>query len=212
MHSPASRRSSSRATRGRTVRPRLCTLLPGTTGRARLLPPPTSLWPQEGRCRHQRRPVLGTPAIRGRAPGTSSARPPPPPPAFPPRALTRSATQPRPDCARCLVLGVLKRTWGSAPRARPPRPHPHAPRTCLLRFGPAAATAHAARRQHSRGGVAPSGLRGEAVVATAATVLTVAEGQIGTRRNPRPTRTCKQPPHPASSCLSDAPAPRSRRL
>lgn len=85
-HSPASRRSSPRATRGRTrARPGLSTL-PGATGPARLPPPPTSLCPQEGRCHLPKRPIPSTPAARSRALGTSRAQPPPPPPAFPPEA------------------------------------------------------------------------------------------------------------------------------
>lgn len=74
--------------------------------------------------------------------------------------------------------------------------------------------ARASGRQHSRGGVAQGGLRGEVVVAATVSspVLAVAGGQTGTQRNPRPTRTGDRPLHQAGSCLSDARAPRSRRL
>lgn len=182
-HSPASRRSSPGATRGRTrARPGLSTL-PGATGPARLPPPPTSLCPQEGRCHLPRSPIPSTPAARGRALGTSRAPPPPPPPAFPPEAglgLPPSGGRTPLGAAHSPSLRRPKQTRGQAPRARLPRPHSHTPRTCLLRLGAAATTARAASRQHSRGGVAPGGLRGEAVAAAASPVPAEAGRRTGT--------------------------------
>lgn len=174
IHSPASRRSASRASRGRTrARPRPCTL-PGATGPARLPPPPTSPCPHEGRCHLRRRPIPSTPAARGRALGTSVhhlRRPhqrsrPEPGRGLPPR---RGRTpQPSAAAARtALSLGVRNRL--TARRGVPaPTPRPPALACCdsalqLLLLAPPAVTqprrirsGRAPRRGGGGGGGVPS--------------------------------------------------------
>ena len=78
-------------------------------------------------------------------------------------------------------------------KACPPPPHPTPPHPPHLPAATQSCSYYGSRCRpsHSRGGFAPGGLRGEAVVAAAAVAspgLTVAGRRPGTRRNPRPTR------------------------
>lgn len=161
---------------------------PGSAPRPTLLPPPPAdPRPREGRCR---------------APG-----PPPPCRNFEGRYLRCRRWRGRPDRPERSGGGepdaalALRRAGGRA-GGRTPSPGPgvwarasggaavpaptHAPHTCLLRLG---CSSHGSRRRPS----AP--LRG--------VTLAAAGRRTGTRRNPA---------LPAGCCLSDAGAPRSRRL
>lgn len=78
--------------------------------------------------------------------------------------------------------------------ACPPPPHPTPPPHLPAVTQSCSYYGSRCRPSHSRGGFAPGGLRGEAVVAAAAAAaaaspgLTVAGRRPGTQRNPRPTR------------------------
>lgn len=175
-----------------------------------LLPPGEGVPPPEAPSSHS------TPAVRGQALRTSRAQPPPSPPAFPPRARTWAATEPRADSAqrRAKQPRRPKQTWAwrGVPALPAPTPTPPA-LACydlelqLLWLAPPAVST-AAEESLRAGSVERWWWRRRCRPPSSRW----REGKLEPSGTPAPPAPDDRPLHQAGSCLSDARAPRSRRL